>query len=170
MTRIYWLIALVLIVASIAMPAWFYPGLPDRIPTHWNFKGEVDGYGGKWTLFIFPVMMVFMLLLFYFMPALSPRHFEVDTFRPTYLYLMDVVLGLFTYMQAVLLYTVYQRVSPATIVSPSVRERADTVASPTCGATMLPPLAIFVYKRLSTPPAHRTPWPNTVPLLASALP
>jgi uncharacterized membrane protein len=110
MTRIYWLIALVLIVASIAMPAWFYPGLPDRIPTHWNFKGEVDGYGGKWTLFIFPVMMVFMLLLFYFMPALSPRHFEVDTFRPTYLYLMDVVLGLFTYMQAVLLYTVYQGV------------------------------------------------------------
>ena len=70
----------------------------------------MDGYGGKWTLFMFPVMMVPMLLLFYFLPALSPRNFEVDTFRPTYLYIMDVVLGLFTYMQAVLLYTVYQAV------------------------------------------------------------
>jgi uncharacterized membrane protein len=110
MTRSYWIIALVLLVASIIAPAWLYPSLPDRIPTHWNIKGEVDGYGGKWTLFLFPVMMVVMLLLFYFMPALSPRHFEVDTFRPTYLYIMDVVLGLFTYMQAVLLYTVYQGV------------------------------------------------------------
>jgi uncharacterized membrane protein len=110
MTRIYWIIALALFVLSIALPAWLYPGLPERIPTHWNIKGEVDGYGGKWTLFMFPVMMIPMLLLFYFLPALSPKHFEVDTFRPTYLYIMDVVLGLFTYMQSVLLYTVYQAV------------------------------------------------------------
>ena len=83
MTRIYWIIAVILLVASVVAPAWLYPGLPDRIPTHWNIKGEVDGYGGKWTLFLFPVMMVVLLVLFYFMPALSPRHFEVDTFRPT---------------------------------------------------------------------------------------
>jgi uncharacterized membrane protein len=110
MTRIYWIVAFVLFVASIALPAWLYPGLPDRIPTHWNIKGEVDGYGGKWTLFMFPVMMIPMLLLFRFLPALSPKDFEVDAFRPTYLYIMDLVLGLFTFMQAVLLYTVYQAV------------------------------------------------------------
>lgn len=28
--------------------------LPDNIPTHFNFEGEVDGYGSKWTLFILP--------------------------------------------------------------------------------------------------------------------
>ena len=95
MTRIYWIIAFVLLAASIAAPAWLYPGLPDRIPTHWNIEGKVDGYGGKWTLFVFPVMMVVMLVLFYFLPALSPKHFEVDAFRPTYLYIMDIVLGLF---------------------------------------------------------------------------
>jgi uncharacterized membrane protein len=110
MTRTYWIVAFVLFAASIALPAWLYPGLPDRIPTHWNIKGEVDGYGGKWTLFMFPAMMVPMLVLFYFMPALSPKHFEVDAFRPTYLYIMDLVLGLFTFMQAVLLYTVCQAV------------------------------------------------------------
>ncbi len=110
MTRIYWIIALVLLAASIAAPAWLYPGLPDRIPTHWNIKGEVDGYGGKWTLFVFPVMMVVMSALFYFLPALSPKHFEVDAFRPTYLYIMDIVLGLFCFMQFILLYTVYQAV------------------------------------------------------------
>src|SRR5436309_14443887 len=55
-------------------------------------------------------MQTGMLVLFYFMPALSPQHFEVDAFRPTYLYIMDIVLGLFAYMQGVLLYTVYQSV------------------------------------------------------------
>jgi uncharacterized membrane protein len=110
MTRIYWIIAIVLFAASFAAPAWLYPDLPDRIPTHWNINGEVDGYGGKWTLFVFPVMILPMLALFYFMPALSPKHFEVEAFRPTYLYIMDLVVGLFCFMQAVLLYTVYQAV------------------------------------------------------------
>ena len=110
MTRIYWIIALVILLASVAAPVWVYPSLPDRIPTHWNIKGEVDGYGGKWTLFMFPIMMVPMLVLFYFLPALSPKQFEVDAFRPTYLYIMDLVLGLFAFMQGILLYTVYQGV------------------------------------------------------------
>jgi uncharacterized membrane protein len=111
MTRVYWIVAFLLVAATLAAPAWLYPGLPDQIPTHWNIKGEVDGYGGKWTLFIFPVLMAGLLVLFYFLPALSPQHFEVDTFRPTYLYIMDIVLGLFAYMQGVLLYTVHQSVS-----------------------------------------------------------
>ena len=51
-----------------------------------------------------------MLVLFYFLPALSPKSFEVDTSRSTYLYIMVLVVGLFTYMQGVLLYTVYQSV------------------------------------------------------------
>jgi uncharacterized membrane protein len=110
MTRIYWIVGFLLVAASIIAAAWLYPGLPDKIPTHWNIEGKVDGYGGKWTLFMFPLLMVGMLVLFYFLPALSPQHFEVDTFRPTYLYIMDIVLGLFLYMQGVLLYTVDQSV------------------------------------------------------------
>ncbi len=111
MTRVYWIIGFLLVAAAVAAPAWLAPGLPDRIPTHWNIEGKVDGYGGKWTLFMFPVLMVGMLVLFYFLPALSPKPFDVETFRPTYLYLMDVILGLFGYMQGVLLYTVYQGVN-----------------------------------------------------------
>ena len=111
MTRAYWIVGFLLVAAAIVAPAWLYPSLPDRIPTHWNIEGKVDGYGGKWSLFAFPGMMVGMLVLFYFLPALSPQHFEVDTFRSTYLYIMDIVLGLFAYMQGVLLYTVSQSVN-----------------------------------------------------------
>ena len=118
MTRVYWMIGILLVTASLAASGWLYPGLPDRIPTHWNIEGKVDGYGGKWTLFLFPGMMGSMLVLFYFLPTLSPKHFEVDTFRPTYLYIMNIVLGLFVYMQGVLLYTVYQNVHMGTSIDP----------------------------------------------------
>jgi uncharacterized membrane protein len=116
MTRAYWITAFLLVAASIATPAWLYSDLPEKIPTHWNIEGKVDGYGDRWTLFLFPLLMAGMIVLFYFLPALSPRHFEVDAFRPTYLYIMDIVLGLFAYMQGVLLYTVYQSVKEGATV------------------------------------------------------
>jgi uncharacterized membrane protein len=111
MTRVYWVVALLLVAVSAGAAAWLSPQLPDRIPTHWNIRGEVDGYGGKWTLYLMPIMTTGMLVLFYFLPALSPKSFEVDTSRPTYLYIMVLVVGLFSYMQGVLLYTVYQTVA-----------------------------------------------------------
>jgi uncharacterized membrane protein len=108
MTRVYWSIGILLVAISAGAASWLFPTLPDQIPTHWNIRGEVDGYGGKWTLFIFPVMMAGMLVLFYFLPALSPKHFEVDTSRSTYLYIMVLVTGLFCYMQGVMLYVIHQ--------------------------------------------------------------
>jgi uncharacterized membrane protein len=110
MTRVYWAVSIGLVLLSAALAAWLSSTLPDQIPIHWNIRNEVDGYGGKWTLFMVPVLMVGLLVFFYFLPALSPRSFEVDTFRPTYLYIMMLVVGLFTYIQGVLLYTVRQSV------------------------------------------------------------
>jgi uncharacterized membrane protein len=110
MNRVYWAASIGLVVSSATAAAWLAPTLPDQIPTHWNINNEVDGHGGKWTLFILPVMTVGLLVLFYFLPALSPKSFEVDTFKTTYLYIMLLVVGLFAYMQGVLLYTVRQSV------------------------------------------------------------
>ena len=38
------------------------------------------------------------LVLFAFLPALSPKNFEVDSFRSTYLYIMVLMIGLFAYI------------------------------------------------------------------------
>jgi uncharacterized membrane protein len=55
--------------------------------------------------------MVGMLVMFYFLPALSPKQFEVDAFRSTYLFIMVLVVGLFAYMDGVMLYVVHQTVA-----------------------------------------------------------
>jgi uncharacterized membrane protein len=58
----------------------------------------VDHYGAKWTLLVVnPAIMLGMLGMFAVLPWLSPRHFEVDTFRATYLYIMLVFLAFFAY-------------------------------------------------------------------------
>jgi uncharacterized membrane protein len=111
MSRPYWIIAILLTVAAWALSAWLYPSLPERIPTHWNIHGQVDGYGNKqWAVFLFPGMMITFLILFAFLPALSPKHFEVETFRSTYLYILVLTSALFTYMHGVILLATWQEV------------------------------------------------------------
>lgn len=37
--------------------------LPDQVPAHFNFKGEVDRYGAKFELLILPGISLFLLVL-----------------------------------------------------------------------------------------------------------
>ena len=81
------------------------------MPTHWNIEGKVDGWGDKsWATFLMPGMMIPFLILFAFLPALSPKQFEVDSFRSTYLYIMVLITGLFAYMNGVILLATWQEV------------------------------------------------------------
>ncbi len=111
MNRAYWIIAGLLVAGSWVLAASLYQGLPQRVPTHWNWEGKVDGWGNKsWATFLMPGMMTIMLVFFVFLPALSPRHFEVDRFRSTYLYIMAVMMGLFAYMNVMILLATWQEV------------------------------------------------------------
>jgi uncharacterized membrane protein len=111
MSRPYWMIAILLTLAAWGLSAWLYPGLPQRVPTHWNIEGKVDGWGDKsWATFMMPGMMIIFLIVFAFLPALSPKHFEVDTFRSTYLYIMVLMTALFAYMNGVILLATWQEV------------------------------------------------------------
>ena len=111
MSRPYWIIAGLLTLAAWALAAWLYTSLPQRVPIHWNIEGKVDGWGDKsWATFLMPGIMIGMLMLFAFLPALSPKQFEVDSFRSTYLYIMVLITGLFAYMNGVILLATWQEV------------------------------------------------------------
>jgi uncharacterized membrane protein len=56
--------------------------MPAEIATHWNARGEVDGYMTKfWGLFLAPLMLCIMALLFIVLPRIDPLRANIDRFR-----------------------------------------------------------------------------------------
>lgn len=77
-----------------------YPRLPDRMPIHWNIRGEVDGWGDKrWAAFLGIGMMALILGLMHLLPLLSRRPFRVESFRETYNFITFILVSLFGYIQ-----------------------------------------------------------------------
>jgi uncharacterized membrane protein len=102
--RKYYLGAAALILATLAGTAVAYPHLPNIVPMHWDFQGHVNGWGPKWWLFLTgPGAMLFIILMFSALPWLSPKKFEVDSFRATYLYIMIVIVGMMAYVHLLIL-------------------------------------------------------------------
>lgn len=108
MTRKCSAIALGLTLAVWATALVAYPYLPEKIPIHWNIRGEVDGYGEKtWAVFLTPVAVVALWGLFRLLPWLSPKSFTLDTFRGTYEFTVALTLGLMAYIHALMLWAAW---------------------------------------------------------------
>jgi uncharacterized membrane protein len=75
------MICLLFIAITIAVAAYLYPSLPEQIPTHWNFEGEVDDYTPKpWGVLVMPLAAVFIFLIMKLIPIISPKGFRTDQF------------------------------------------------------------------------------------------
>jgi len=98
MTRTNWIVAAAVTVLTIGFTLAVYPSLPERIPIHWNAAGEIDGWGSKPWAFLTPAILIGMLGLFLVLPRLSPKHFEIDTFRKTYAFIVLLITMLFAYI------------------------------------------------------------------------
>jgi uncharacterized membrane protein len=59
----------VLIGIPFIYAAYLYPSLPKIIPTHFNIKGEADGFGGKDSIYLGPIIMGVASLFTYFLLA-----------------------------------------------------------------------------------------------------
>jgi len=89
--KINWLFIL-LIILSFIIGIYAYSVLPDQIASHWNARGEVDGYMGKfWGLFLFPIILIFLYLLFLIIPRIDPLKKNIEKFREYYDYLILVI-------------------------------------------------------------------------------
>ena len=75
-----WLIAIIsLLLAMIA-----YPFLPEEIPFHFGPTGEVDRYGGTWTIFLIPAVIVFLIVAAELFRFADPKKQSYDKFSKQY--------------------------------------------------------------------------------------
>jgi uncharacterized membrane protein len=111
MTNRWFLGSLVLFLASVAATAYVSVHrdslLPDPVPTHWGLSGAPDKFTPRdqvvGYLWIMPAVVAGMVLLGRALSWLSPAHFKVDTFRPTYEYIFFLITLMMVYLQAVIL-------------------------------------------------------------------
>ena len=62
-----------LLVLPVLFVAAVWERLPDAVPMHWSFRGDVDRWGAPWTLLLLPLLSVGMWLLLLLAPSLDPR-------------------------------------------------------------------------------------------------
>ena len=95
---------LVLLGAALAGSAVFYSSLPERMPTHWNIHGEVDGWSSRaFGCLVGPALLLLPLLFLAVGDWLSPKHFKVGDFRSTFNYLMVILAVFLAYLHALVL-------------------------------------------------------------------
>lgn len=64
---------------------WAAPELPDRVPTHWNIRGEVDGYGSRFQgLVLLPLVAAGLGALLYLLPHVDPRRRNLEQSAKAY--------------------------------------------------------------------------------------
>ncbi|HEX5269398.1 MAG TPA: SdpI family protein [Gemmataceae bacterium] len=122
MTRwLYLSVALTVAAFAATLYVWQfrYDDMPAMVPVHWDAHFNPDAFSPKQdvikTFFILPGAMVLLCLLTLVLPWLSPRRFEVSTFRSTYGYVMMLVTALMGYLHVATLWGAMQPAENKTI-------------------------------------------------------
>jgi len=82
-----------IILLSFLIGLYFYPQMPVKIASHWNAQGEVDGYMSRfWGLFLMPIIVLFLYLLFLFIPRIDPLKENIEKFRKQFDWLIGLIM------------------------------------------------------------------------------
>jgi uncharacterized membrane protein len=89
---------LIVIVMMLAFSAAVYNQLPEQVPSHWNFQGQVDRYQPRFMAVIFlPALVLFTWVLREALPRIDPKRADYSQFEGTWRLVFNgtaVVLGL----------------------------------------------------------------------------
>lgn len=101
--KIEW-IHIAVILAMFAASGLCWNSAPDRVPMHWNVKGEVDGWGGRLEgLFLLPAISLGIYALLRFIPLLDPGRENYKQFAMPYMIIRCGITGLMIVIHAAIL-------------------------------------------------------------------
>jgi len=84
---------LVIAAVAVAVSLWAYPQLPPTVATHWNVRGEADGFSSRLAaVAIMPLVILVMTGLFNVLPRLDPRRANYSKFIGTYWLIANAVI------------------------------------------------------------------------------
>jgi len=107
-----------IILLSLIISIYFYPQMPEKMASHWNAQGQVDGYMSKfWGLFLIPFILVGLALLFVTIPRIDPLKANIEKFRKCYDgFIILFLVFMFSIHFQVILWNLGIKISPIVIV------------------------------------------------------
>ena len=103
--RIARIVIVVALAAAFVVAVWAYPQLPEKVPSHWNAAGQVDGYSSRaFGAFFMPVIMLGLTVFLLAIPRIDPLKKNIETFITEYHVFVAVfeLFFLLIYVQTIL--------------------------------------------------------------------
>jgi uncharacterized membrane protein len=95
---------LALLLGLLALGIYFYPQLPERVPSHWNVRGEVDGYSSRFFgAFGLPLMNLGIYVLMLVVPSLDPKRANYQRFTGAYNVIRWAIIAIMSLLHIVVL-------------------------------------------------------------------
>ena len=99
------IIPIVILVAMIVVATFFYDKMPQRVPSHWNFQGDIDGYMSKKSFVLFfPTLSVAIYSFMTFLPFVDPLKKNVQKFANVYLWMKTIIVGFLSFLFFLIIY------------------------------------------------------------------
>ncbi|MDD5624003.1 MAG: SdpI family protein [Candidatus Peribacteraceae bacterium] len=100
------ILQLLILLGMFLAAALLYRVLPEQIPTHWNFMGQVDQYSGKvFGTFLLPSVALVLSLLFPLFQRIDPKRENYAAFAHAWEVFQLALVGFMAYIFAVQMYT-----------------------------------------------------------------
>lgn len=91
-----WQFIIIIILIAFAAGIFLYSQLPDRMASHWDMNGDVNGYMSKfWGTFLMPFVLIGMALLFAAIPLIDPLKSNIAKFSK---YFDSFIILIFLFM------------------------------------------------------------------------
>lgn len=97
---------LILLVLLGICAVYFYPGLPDTIPSHFNLDGIPDSFSPKSTVIWVTIgLAVLLFLVLTFIPLIDPFWKRIQSRYSIFLIFRDVVIAFLFFIFVVIMYS-----------------------------------------------------------------
>lgn len=92
-------VAIIMLILGWWVALGSYPRLPETIPVHFGFKGQADGWGGRWMIFLLPVIatLIFTLDIWIFTRPGAISRTPAEMMLALHLLIMEITV-LFAYL------------------------------------------------------------------------
>jgi uncharacterized membrane protein len=110
-----------IVLISFAIGIYVFPEMPQKIASHWNSQGEVNGYMSKfWGIFLMPIISVALFLLFLIIPRIDPYKSNIEKFRKYYdNFILLIIVFLFYIYILTIFWNMNYRFNMITLLSPA---------------------------------------------------